>query len=177
MPTPCNCGQATASPTCSLTAGAGITITGSNPYNISATSATAWTAYTPTLTNLTLGNGTNESRYKIVGKTIDVVIALQFGTTSTFAAAQFQIGLPAGITPFLGATQIVINHVIGVAGVHDNSANLYYSLDPIITGNANPISFRFGDDAGGSNNNVQQAVPITFANLDKLVSRQRFEII
>lgn len=43
----------------------------------------AWTAYTPTYTNLTVGNGVHQSLYSQIGKTIIARIALTFGTTSS----------------------------------------------------------------------------------------------
>lgn len=44
----------------------------------------AWTAYTPTLTNFTLGNGTMSARYVQIGKTVHFSITITFGSTSTF---------------------------------------------------------------------------------------------
>lgn len=41
-----------------------------------------WTSYTPTLSNLTLGNGTVQARYRQVGKMVDVVFAFTLGSTS-----------------------------------------------------------------------------------------------
>lgn len=44
--------------------------------------AAAWTSWTPTLTNLTLGNGTQTAKYRRVGKTVDFVWRLTLGSTS-----------------------------------------------------------------------------------------------
>lgn len=43
----------------------------------------AWTSYTPTLTNFTLGNGTRVAHYKQNGKTVHFKIRLTLGTTSS----------------------------------------------------------------------------------------------
>lgn len=42
----------------------------------------AWTAYTPTWTNLTVGNGTTSAYYVQLGKTVHVRIRFTFGSTS-----------------------------------------------------------------------------------------------
>jgi hypothetical protein len=54
----------------------------------------AWTAYTPTLSGFTLGNGTVAGHYLQVGKLIEFGIALTFGTTSAAAAAAPTFTLP-----------------------------------------------------------------------------------
>lgn len=175
MAEPCTCSQATAEPTCVVTAGAGITVAGSQ---ISAHSAAAWTTYTPGVTNLVLGNALNESRYLLVGKTLDVLIALRFGTTSTFSAAAFRFGLPAGVTPFFGPNTIATQHVHGFASMRDVSAGSpWFSGEPTLDTNANPLRIRFGDDAAGTNTNVQQGTPFTFTNGDELVIKARFEVV
>jgi len=55
--------------------------------------AGAWTPYTPTLTNVTLGNGTLTGKYRQVGKTVDFSISLTFGTTTAFTGS-IGFGLP-----------------------------------------------------------------------------------
>ena len=44
---------------------------------------TAWTSYTPTWTNLTVGNGTQAFRYKQIGKTVYVQGLITLGSTSS----------------------------------------------------------------------------------------------
>jgi hypothetical protein len=41
-----------------------------------------WTSYTPTLTNLTLGNGALTARWRQIGKIVDVRFTFQLGSTS-----------------------------------------------------------------------------------------------
>jgi hypothetical protein len=58
----------------------------------------AYTAYTPTTTNITLGNGTKTGRYLLVGKMCHVEVKIVFGSTTT-------IGSPAYLSlPFNVAT-------------------------------------------------------------------------
>lgn len=46
-----------------------------------------WTAWTPTLTNLTLGNGTVTARYRLVGKTLDWRFKFVLGSTSAVGSS------------------------------------------------------------------------------------------
>ncbi len=43
----------------------------------------AWTTYTPTLTNITQGNGTVAAKYRKVGKFVTVYFSFTMGSTST----------------------------------------------------------------------------------------------
>jgi hypothetical protein len=53
-----------------------------------------WTTFTPTFTNLTLGNGTvSNARYLQVGKLVNVHLNIQLGSTSSVSGA-FRIELP-----------------------------------------------------------------------------------
>jgi hypothetical protein len=59
--------------------------------------ANAWTNFTPTLTNMTAGNGVHASRYLKVGRTVLVNYSFTFGTTTTISGAPV-FTLPPGIT-------------------------------------------------------------------------------
>ena len=59
----------------------------------------AWTAYTPTwtmsTTNPVIGNGTLVGRFSRIGKTIDFMIQITMGSTTTFGTgAQWILSLP-----------------------------------------------------------------------------------
>jgi hypothetical protein len=60
----------------------------------------SWTSYTPTLANLTLGNGTLNARYAVVGKTLFFYFQLTLGSTSAVGSGP-TISFPAGITSAL----------------------------------------------------------------------------
>lgn len=56
----------------------------------------AWTAYTPTATNFTVGNGTLLGRWQRLGKTaVGIRINFTAGSTSSYTASQAQVSLPA----------------------------------------------------------------------------------
>lgn len=57
----------------------------------------AWVGYTPTFTNLTVGNGTTAFTYLQVGKTVHVRGRLTFGTTTSVSGA-ISLSLPITAT-------------------------------------------------------------------------------
>lgn len=57
----------------------------------------AWVAYTPTLTNMTIGNGSVLGRYCQIGKSLLIRWVISFGTTTT-VSGQVSLSLPAGFT-------------------------------------------------------------------------------
>lgn len=71
----------------------------------------AWTSYTPTwtaaTTNPAIGNGTITGRYKQIGKLCTASFQLSAGSTTTFGAGAYTIGLPV----------IAANSVVGFLGV------------------------------------------------------------
>jgi hypothetical protein len=57
----------------------------------------AWVSYTPTLTNITTGNGTLVGKYNVVGRTMFLHFKFTLGSTSSIGSIpRFQ--LPAGFT-------------------------------------------------------------------------------
>lgn len=66
--------------------------TGFNP--LIPTNAASWVSYTPTLTNLTLGNGTLNAFYSQNLKKVTVWWTLNAGTTTTYNSSGVSIGLP-----------------------------------------------------------------------------------
>jgi hypothetical protein len=172
MPTPCLCGQAASAPVCSIAAGAGIQVSGGSPNFISAISGNPWVAFTPTVANFTLGNALNSSRYRLNGKTIDVIWLIQFGTTSTYTATEWGFALPGGAVAFFDANGIMSGHErSGDASLKDVSAGSpWFEAEPVLVNAANPVRVRFGDDAGGiaATSMLKQGTPFTFTTGDQL---------
>jgi hypothetical protein len=54
----------------------------------------AWTVWTPTWTNLTVGNGLITARYRRIGKTVHFALVFTFGSTSSISGA-VSVSLPA----------------------------------------------------------------------------------
>lgn len=72
-------------------------------------STTAWTAYTPTLTNLTLGNGTLTAVYQTQGKTVNVRGRFTLGSTSAVSGSA-TFSTPT--TPLSGSFAYGAGHIV-----------------------------------------------------------------
>ncbi len=83
----------------------------------------AWTAYTPSVANLTLGNGTLEGAYLKVGRLVVARAKLTLGSTTTIGNTP-ALSLPITPSGFLLYTQGTL-HDISTGDVYP--ANLEYS--------------------------------------------------
>jgi hypothetical protein len=54
----------------------------------------SWESYTPTWTNLTVGNGTSEFKYSRINKVVCVAGKLTFGSTTSVTGSIIRMGLP-----------------------------------------------------------------------------------
>lgn len=75
----------------------------------------AWTAYTPTLTNITLGNGTVTARYVQIGKLVIGSVNFTAGTTTTYAAGNLSISLPVNAQGIATAGTGSVNNGTGAS--------------------------------------------------------------
>lgn len=98
----------------------------------------AWTSYTPTLTNITLGNGTVVARYLQIGKTITVSFLFTAGSTTTYGGA-FSVSLP--VTAQAG------NASLAVGGCLANPAGTRFAC---VAGLASTTTVSFALPGGGS---------------------------
>jgi hypothetical protein len=171
----CECSQSASAIACSLVAGDGIAITGS-PAAVNAISGGAWTNYTHSITNVTTGNALQQSRYLQVGKTLDVMVAVQFGSTTSFSAGRLDVDLPGTLAPKFGGSLVSANHVRGYGGAYDASAARWFQGYVHATTNSNPLSMMFKDDSFGTFQWVSNTQPFTWTNGDRLVMRVRIRL-
>lgn len=79
-------------------------------------------SWTPTWTNLTVGNGTFYTKYKQIGPLVFYVIFFQFGSTTTIGASNPRFTPPVtAIDPGIDKTNSVINYGVGLWGGFDAS--------------------------------------------------------
>lgn len=93
---------------------------GTGVLKVSGTAFTgAWSTWTPTWTNLTVGNGTLTARYIQIGKTVRFSLKLVFGSTTAVTGADPTFSLPVtSIASYVPAGFMPI----GLAGFNDSSA-------------------------------------------------------
>lgn len=84
---------------------------GSNPiYPTSSIGADSWLVWTPSFTNLTIGNGSLNCRYSQIGKTVDFTMIITLGSTSS-VGSNACFSLPVNNNPTTYNTNIL--NVIG----------------------------------------------------------------
>jgi len=134
----------------------------------------AWTSYTPTWTNVTLGSATQDCAYRLTGKTVDVRIRLVLnGSTIT---GDPEATLPNGDTM---RTYGALRFPLGLAGMLDTSVNFTY-MGWVTPSNATYARVRFGvlsaSAAWGSTYTLSSSIPFTWANGDELLANFTYEI-
>lgn len=84
-----------------------------------------YTAFTPTWTNLTVGNGTNNFRYFQAGKFVHLHGNFTFGST-TSVTGQIEMGVP------VNAVATTVEPKPGIA-LQDSGTNTYYGFGIFVT--------------------------------------------
>jgi hypothetical protein len=133
----------------------------------------AWTSYTPTWSTTgtapALGNGTLVGKYKQIGKTVKVYIALTAGSSTTFGSNTFTFALPVAAAN---------TRLTGVAQCFDSSAagNRCAGALDLVTSTTVDI-YAYGNNSPGSpvGGNVASGVPFTWASGDRLVIELEYE--
>ena len=80
----------------------------------------AWTAWSPTLSNITIGNGTVKARYTVIGKTVIISFLLTFGSTTSITGSDVSFTLPV-------ASRIDTHHPVSNCScmLHDAGSQYY----------------------------------------------------
>lgn len=121
--------------------------------------AGAWTAYTPTLTNVTLGNGTMVASYKQIGKTVVFKIEFTFGTTTSFS------GFPSFSLPVTAVNNNLFSY-IGNVHMLDAGTQNYIGLTALdSTTKVTPIVIN-ASGTYATQTTVSATVPFTWGNAD-----------
>jgi hypothetical protein len=89
---------------------------------VSASTQYPWTSYTPTLTAITLGNGTLTASYQQIGKTVNVRILFTLGSTSAVSSFP-RFSLPINVD--VPSTQV---QILGNANLNDAGTTSYYGV-------------------------------------------------
>ena len=121
----------------------------------------AWTAYTPTITNFTLGNGTVTARYKQIGKTLLLQCKITFGSTSSISGSPI-FSMPTANTKISGmhGTANILIQDFGTAYYKAMSADASGTQFYIYAESANGTYVR---DTG-----ISSTVPMTWTTNDTL---------
>ena len=131
----------------------------------------AWTAYTPTWTNLTVGNATQDSRYIKAGRLVIVNLEITLGSTSSVGTIP-EFSLPANLDASYQFTDF-----LGFVSYHDLSTGNVYA-GTILPRTALTGARLFWDQVTGaaiSLNFVSAASPFTWATNDVISTTLVYE--
>jgi hypothetical protein len=120
----------------------------------------AWTTYTPTLINLTIGNGTIVGRYKQVGKKVTVFVGVKWGST-TSASGGVGINLPVTAIASYGSYEPVFTSTLLDAG-----SAYYVGATVLNTGSKVDLMAILANGTYTTWTNVNATTPFTWANND-----------
>jgi len=124
-----------------------------------------WTTWTPSYVNFTLGNGTTTARYQQVGKTVNFIVKIVFGSTTSVTGAM-GISLPAN-----NATNgHLYNTFLG-----DQGAGTYNGLSETFD---NYIYVRAiaTNGAYSTFNQISSTVPFTWTTSDYIIISGSYEV-
>lgn len=121
-----------------------------------------WTAYTPTTTGVTLGNGTYYCAYKQIGKTVFVRFKLSFGSTTSFP------GTPKFSLPVTAKSSVVQGYAGGGLRILDSGVAGYPGVVYLET---STVFLVFGTSSLGTyagEYGLASTVPFTWGTNDAL---------
>lgn len=128
----------------------------------------AWTTWTPTLSNLTLGNGTVVARYKLIGKTLHYHFRFTLGSTSAVGTG------PAFTLPFTPhSSYVAFTDNVGDGMLRDNSASQYRAGGWLTTTSGTTVQIFHSSTTTVT---VTATVPFTWAVGDSLVCSGSIEL-
>lgn len=135
----------------------------------------SWASYTPTWTNLTVGNGTVTAKYIQTGKSVLFKVSLVFGTTTSIAAGSVSLTLPVTSVAVTGTAFVPS---IGYVKMFDSSLSTAYPgfLRIGSTTTVNPAAIKadstFATEASAS---MGATTPFTWASGDELYMQGFYE--
>ena len=125
-----------------------------------------WTTWTPTYTNITIGDGTVIARYQKIGKTVNLFWDFVLGSTSA-------IGTNPSFTLPINAAQ---QNVIFNARLLDAGVTVYFGIGRLLTAAISLQEMRvnatYGDIIGG----FTATVPFTWTTNDKITLQASYEV-
>jgi len=146
-----------------------LTVAGGVPTWAAPNAGGTWQAYSPTYTNLTVGNGTVVARYTQSGKLITVFFSIVFGSTTSLTGGTPAVSLPANCAA--GFNELVV-----VFGKCEDTGTAFYNGGAMII---DPDRFRWQvfptNGAFLTSDNVSPTNPMTWTTGDKYSTSFTYE--
>jgi len=134
-----------------------------------------YTAYTPTFTNLTVGNGTSTARFSRVNNIVNYYGFFTFGTTSSLTASGVNITLPITAN---GIYATLNGLIMGNTTFYDASAATWYKGEVMSIGSTTLGLMRCFIASGTfltNMANVTTTNPMTWTTSDQLIWNITYE--
>ena len=128
----------------------------------------AWTAWVPSWTNLTIGNGTVTATYQRLGRTIHFRLLVTFGSTTSIS------GLPQFTLPVTGNAGYFGEWTIGSGTLLDSGTASYVGAPQFVISNLAQAYVRSAASTGGWQN-VTATIPFTWTTNDKFMLSGTYE--
>jgi len=147
--------------------GTGVLKVGGNTVNTG-----SWVAWTPTWTNLTVGNGTVSAFYSQIGKTITCNIAFQMGSTSSMGSN------PTLSLPVTGAARYAtspLQPIVGNNYIEDFGVTGYYGVIQIGSTTVAKLTILGTASTYGQYSGLSATVPFTWGTSDYFVGAFSYE--
>lgn len=132
--------------------------------------SSAWTAWTPTWTNLTVGNATVDAKYVQRGKLVAVKLLFTFGSTSSISGT---VSFSAPVTPVAGPQG---GMPAGLVTIRDTSANKNYRGAFNVT-SVSDLGLRVDQTDGtySFSTALSSTIPMTWATGDTIALEGTYE--
>ena len=122
----------------------------------------AWTSYTPTWTNLTIGNGTNDFKYKQINKTVFVRFVFTRGSTTTMSSA------PTFTLPVTASSGNSASAFLGTGTLQDTGTETYVGMLRIGTTTTANIRVLNAGGTYGVSSAIDNTTPFTWTTNDQI---------
>ena len=133
------------------------------------TSLGAWTSYTPTWANLTVGDATVDFRYCQIGKTVFVRGVLTLGSTSSVSTA------PTFTLPVTGASSPNTRLARGSATLYDSGTEVYYGTVAVQSTTTAWVRYFNASGANIRGAGIDATTPFTWTTSDQLMVMFTYE--
>lgn len=132
----------------------------------------AWQSYTPTLTNVTTGNGTLAAGYIQIGKTVHVAIQFIMGSTSAITGGpQFTLPVTARTTYF----NTTYNTPLGIARLSDFGVAAYLAYAIFASSTTAQINCLGAAGTYATDAAVSSTTPFTWGTSDAFLVNITYE--
>lgn len=135
-------------------------------------SSWAWQSWTPTWTNLTVGNGTVTARYIQIGKTVFYRVFLLWGnTTSISGSVEFSLPVTAASYPSNSSSFAVI----GEARLEDNGTAAFFGIVDLFSSTTGRVLATNTASTYAGVTGLSSTVPMTWTTNDVLQAEGCYE--